>query len=120
LKKLPIKGFSLQRDEWGISAKNDLEEKLITVQINSPSADFPPKNGNMVSPAKIQINLLPNVLMIANAHVRSRRRDQYQCFTSQMGESMITELRVLPRDLAQAIQIHGNFHLFGQDRPSNN
>ena len=68
---------------------DQLVEQLVIVKIDASSSYLPTEDRDPVGPTELDIDLLGQVLMISNADVRVRRREEDQGLATQARQGVI-------------------------------
>jgi hypothetical protein len=86
-----------------VFVKDELEKKLVSIQVNGSPSQITPKHRDLVGAAVGEVHLLLDILMKTDAYVRGRRRDEGEGLPPQFRQSMIDQLRFLPGYFAEGV-----------------
>ena len=56
--------------QWMVAVQHDLVKDLLAVEVDRAAADLATKDGDLVLGAVVQVNLLGQVLVVADAKIR--------------------------------------------------
>jgi hypothetical protein len=103
LQELPEKGFTAHGYLRILLVQNELEKDLVGIEIHTSSPNLTSEYRYVVVVREFQIYFLVEILVIANAEIAGGRDARTQCLSAKVGQSVIDELRLFPRDSAQII-----------------